>query len=839
MAEPHRHGAAARGAEGDVYFEHAPVPLWLEDLSAVRTWAERLRAGGVSDLGRHLRRNPRAVADCLSRIRVLDVNEAAVRLYGAPDRASLLRGLERIVRPAEVVRAVGEVLEALLSGERQVEVRSLQRTWTGEPLRVGLAVSLLPEGRGDWSRVLVAVQDVTALARMRDRLRALHEATPDAVLVRDPQGRIVEANGSAARIFACPREALLQRPIESLVAGGGAASDLREAVRQAESGQAVDAEWTARGCDGREFPVEARLRPLVGLRERGRLPVLCVLRDIGERRRAEATLRESEAKFRDLAEKALVGVYLIQDGRLKYANPRLAEIFGYGVDELVGRVPVADLVHPDDRGLVAESIRRRIAGEIESLHYRFRGLRSDGQVIQVEVYGTRTLFQGRPAVLGTLLDVTAQLEAEARERRLREGLLALGRWTRRLLGVRADEEGFHRLACEGAREIVSARTVAFTRLEDGRVRYEYAMGEACRCFEGLELELEESGLCGWVAHHRRAVRVDDLARDSRVQRDLASGLRARAALVVPILMEGEVTGGIAAYRDEPFDEVDERLLMLYAERVGTILENLRLLRTLERRVRERTAELEAANRELESFAYSVSHDLRAPLRAIDGFVRAVLEDHGARLPPEGQAHLERVRHAAQRMGRLIDDLLMLSRVTRREMVRRPVDLSALAREVASELAEREPGRRMTVRIAPGMRAEGDPSLLRLLLENLLGNAWKYTRPCPDAVIEVGCEQGPGGGGMVYFVRDNGVGFDMRYAERLFAPFQRLHRDDEFEGTGVGLATVQRIVHRHGGRVWAEAEPGRGAIFRFTLAPDRCPRAGAGGGPRGRASPGAP
>jgi PAS domain S-box-containing protein len=235
---------------------------------------------------------------------------------------------------------------------------------------------------------------------------------------------------------------------------------------------------------------------------------------------------------------------------------------------------------------------------------------------------------------------------------------------------------------------------------------------------------------------------------------------------------------------------------------------------LERRVAERTAQLSAANEELESFNYSVSHDLRAPLRAIDGFSAALLEDFGDDLKPEAKGDLERVRGAAARMSRLIDDLLELSRIGRRELARSEFDLSELVRDVVAELRRNEPRREIEVRVEAGLRAVGDRDLLRIAFDNLIANAWKFTRTTAQARIEIGALAAPPGG--AFYVRDNGVGFDMAYAGKLFGPFQRLHGAAAFEGTGIGLATVQRIVWRHGGRVWAEAEVGSGATFYLSL-----------------------
>ncbi|QRN96892.1 CHASE3 domain-containing protein [Archangium violaceum] len=235
---------------------------------------------------------------------------------------------------------------------------------------------------------------------------------------------------------------------------------------------------------------------------------------------------------------------------------------------------------------------------------------------------------------------------------------------------------------------------------------------------------------------------------------------------------------------------------------------------LESRVAQRTAELTAANQELESFSYSVSHDLRAPLRAIDGFAQALREDEAERLSPSSLQLLERLQAAATRMGQLIDDLLQLSRVTRAELRREPVDLSALAGSVANELRQREPGREVKLSIQSSLSTRGDPRLLRVLMENLLGNAWKFTSKRPGALIEFFAETVDGV--THYAVRDDGVGFDMAYADKLFTPFQRMHKVTDFPGTGIGLATVQRIVHRHGGHIEAQATVGGGATFRFTL-----------------------
>jgi light-regulated signal transduction histidine kinase (bacteriophytochrome) len=235
---------------------------------------------------------------------------------------------------------------------------------------------------------------------------------------------------------------------------------------------------------------------------------------------------------------------------------------------------------------------------------------------------------------------------------------------------------------------------------------------------------------------------------------------------------------------------------------------------LERLVAQRTADLTATNQELSAFAYSVSHDLRAPLRAIDAFSQALLEDYGDVIDPHGQDYLRRVRLNAGRMSQLIDDLLQLSRLTRAEMHYEPIDLTGMARAISTDLQRTEPTRAVAFNIEAGVIARGDPRLVRVLLDNLLGNAWKYTSRHATAQIAFGRTNQDGE--VVYYVRDDGAGFDLAYADKLFRPFQRLHSMEEFEGAGVGLATAQRVVRRHGGRIWADAAPEQGATFFFTL-----------------------
>lgn len=324
-------------------------------------------------------------------------------------------------------------------------------------------------------------------------------------------------------------------------------------------------------------------------------------------------------------------------------------------------------------------------------------------------------------------------------------------------------------------------------------------------------------ISGWAMLNRESVVIEDIYLDSRIPIDAYRPTFVKSLAMVPIRTLAPV-GAIGNYWAKPHRATAEEMALLQAlaDSTSIALENIHLYDEMEQRVKDRTAELAAANKELEAFSFSVSHDLRAPLRVIDGFSRMLAEGSGHGLDDEGRALLARIRSAAENMSHLIEALLQLARLSRADLVREHVDLTQMAKELAAELKSTAPDRSVTVDISEGVAANGDPGLLRIVLDNLLSNAWKYTSKRSHAHIRFSCRRDEVSRSLLYYVQDDGAGFDMRYAQDLFGAFRRLHTQTEFPGTGVGLATVQRIVQRHGGRIWAEAEIGKGATFYFTL-----------------------
>lgn len=381
------------------------------------------------------------------------------------------------------------------------------------------------------------------------------------------------------------------------------------------------------------------------------------------------------------------------------------------------------------------------------------------------------------------------------------------------LSLAHDLDTIMRVVRTVARELSGADGATFV-LRDNDQCY-YADEDAIApLWKGRRFPIDEC-VSGWAMRHGSPVTIDDIEEDSRVPTEVYRQTFVKSLAMVPIRAASPI-GAIGIYwatlHHTTPDELE--LLQALADSTSTAIENVELIRDLEARVQLRTAQLEATNRELEAFSYSISHDLRAPLRSIDGFSAALAEDYADQLDPRAVAYLARIRAASTRMNTLIDQVLQLAQFGKAALRYERVDVSETARAITADLSQSAPSRGVLFAIEPSLTAYADGALVRAVLENLLGNAFKFTAHARGARIDVGSRDL--GGEHAFFVRDNGAGFDMAHAGKLFGVFQRLHSREEFQGSGVGLATVQRIVHRHGGRIWAEGVRGEGACFYFTL-----------------------
>jgi PAS domain S-box-containing protein len=491
----------------------------------------------------------------------------------------------------------------------------------------------------------------------------------------------------------------------------------------------------------------------------------------------EEALRESGAFSSSLMENSAIPMMVVNnDTSMRYVNPAFKKLTGFTSEEVIGKIaPYLWWIEDAASGNIDE-LRKHGHTGIRGLEKLFQ--KKNGEQFWVEVTSAPVKRHGKFQYnLENWLDIT---ERKQMERALRES-----------------EEKFSK-AFQASPNIMAIISLKDRKIIEINENYTLSTGYTREEVIGHNAAEFDS----WVddVEHKRILRI--LEKEGRVHSEEMYSRKKSGEINVGLLSIELVN--ISGEPCMLTESIDITRLKKTEEKLKEAMANLE----------QSSAKLAVTNKELETFSYSVSHDLRSPLRSIDGFSQALLEDYRDRLDEHGQEYLNRLRSASQKMGELIDGLLKLSRLTRSEMHQEKVDLSALAEEIATRLQETQPDRRAKFIIGSGLTANGDPQLLRVLLENLLGNAWKFTSKIPRAEIEFGISHN--GDKKTFFVKDNGAGFDMTYANKLFGAFQRLHDTAEFPGTGIGLATVQRIINRHSGNIRAEGAVGKGATFYFTL-----------------------
>jgi PAS domain S-box-containing protein len=682
--------------------------------------------------------------------------------------------------------------ERLLSdGTRSAADALAQQIGTGIELsgrrkdgsRFPIEIMLSPLDSADGILVTAAIRDISMrkaaerhLAQMEGRYRGLLEAAPDAMVVVNQGGGIVLLNVQAEKQFGYRRDELLGQEVKNIIPEGFAERLIADGTRSAADALAqqigTGIELSGRRKDGSEFPIEIMLSPLDSAEG---ILVTAAIRDISVRKAAERHLAQMEGRYRGLLEAAPDAMVVVnQGGEIVLLNVQAEKQFGYRRDELLGQkvknvIPegFAERLLSDGTRSAADALAQQIGTGIE-----LSGRRKDGSKFPIEIMLSPLDSAEGILVTAAIRDISVR---KAAERHL------------------AQMEGRYRGLLEAA--------------PDAMVVVNQGGGIVL-----LNIQAEKQ--FGYRRDELVGQKVKNIIPEGFAERLLADGLRsAEAALAQQIGSGIELAGRRKDGSEFPIEIMLSPLESAEETLVTAAIRDITERKWHEGTLQEKNVQLQAAVDELEAFSYSVSHDLRTPLRAIDGFSRILLKQYGPTLTEEAREYLQLVRDNTVQMGHLVDDLLAFSRFGRQALKKRQVATGAIVAQVLRDMRGRTEGRSVNVSVGDTPSVWGDPSLLKQVFVNLIDNAFKYTRLRAEAVIEIGSRESDGE--RVFFVRDNGAGFDMQYASKLFGVFQRLHRAEDFEGTGVGLAIVQRIVQRHGGRIWADAAVDRGATFYFT------------------------
>jgi PAS domain S-box-containing protein len=695
-------------------------------------------------------------------------NRGAERLYGW-QREDAMRKVSYELLRTEFPIPLSQI-EAQVYEKGAWEGELVHHRRDGAKIVVSSRWALQLDASNQPMRILEINRDITQRKMQEKKFRNLLESAPDAIVIVNERGQIQLVNAQTEKLFGYSREELIGQPVEILIPqrfrqGHVAHRDgYSKSPHPREMG--AGSELYGRRKDGTEFPVEISLSPLET--EEGML-VSSAIRDITDRKRADS-------KFRNLLESAPDAMVIVnQEGQIQLINTQTERLFGYSRAEVIGK-PVEILIperfqggHVAHRHGYSQSPRPREMGAGAELY----GRRKDGTEFPVEISLSPLQTEEGTLISSAIRDITDRKRAESKFRNLLESA----------------PDAMVIVNQKGQIQLINAQT---ERL------FGYSRGELIG--KPVEILIPERFQGGHVAHrdgYSQSPRPREMGAGAELYGRRKDGTEFPVEISLSPIETEEGTFVSSAIRD-------------VTERRQTSEQIQKLNSELSRRV----AQLGIINQELETFSYSVSHDLRAPLRHIDGFARILKEECAAEISPEGLKHLDRILHAVTHMGRLVDDLLNLARIGRKELVRKTVKLDQALREAMADLPPEAKERKIDWQIEPLPEVECDSGLVKIVFMNLLTNAVKFTRSRQQASVQIGAVTK--NGVLTFFVRDNGVGFDPKYADKLFGVFQRLHNQQEFEGTGVGLATVQRIVHRHGGTIWAESQPDHGATFFFTL-----------------------